>query len=78
VIDVFTDDLDISGLGFKAGPNVAGRPGYHPKTMLKLPSSAAKGSWRGFCECKRHDSLPLSACSAVLGSLNHRCVGVFR
>ena len=36
VIDVFIDDLDISGLGFKAEPSVTGRPGYHPKTMLKL------------------------------------------
>jgi transposase len=36
VIDVFVDDLDISGLGFKAEPASTGRPGYHPKTMLKL------------------------------------------
>ena len=36
VIDVFIDDLDISGLGFKAEPAATGRPGYHPKTMLKL------------------------------------------
>ncbi len=36
VIDVFIDDLDISGLGFKAGPAATGRPGYHPKMMLKL------------------------------------------
>lgn len=36
VIDVFIDDLDISGLGFKAEPNTTGRPGYHPRTMLKL------------------------------------------
>ena len=36
VIDVFIDDLDISGLGFKAEPARTGRPGYHPKTMLKL------------------------------------------
>jgi transposase len=36
VIDVFVDDLDISGLGFKAEPAATGRPGYHPKTMLKL------------------------------------------
>jgi transposase len=36
VIDVFIGDLDISGLGFKAEPNVTGRPGYHPKTVLKL------------------------------------------
>jgi transposase len=36
VIDVFIDDLDISGLGFKAEPADTGRPGYHPRTMLKL------------------------------------------
>ena len=36
VIDVFIDDLDISGLGFKAEAAATGRPGYHPKTMLKL------------------------------------------
>lgn len=36
VIDVFIDDLDISGLGFKAEPAGTGRPGYHPRTMLKL------------------------------------------
>jgi len=36
VIDVFVDDLDISGLGFKAEPAATGRPAYHPKTMLKL------------------------------------------
>jgi len=36
VIDVFIDDLDVSGLGFKAEPAATGRPGYPPKTMLKL------------------------------------------
>jgi transposase len=36
VIDVFIDDLDISGLGFKTVPNETGRPAYHPRTMLKL------------------------------------------
>ena len=36
VIDVFIDDLDVSGLGFKTEPAATGRPGYHPKTMLKL------------------------------------------
>ena len=36
VIDVFVDDLDISGLGFKTEASDTGRPGYHPKTMLKL------------------------------------------
>ena len=36
VVDVFIDDLDISGLGFKAEPNATGRPAYHPTTMLKI------------------------------------------
>ena len=36
VIDVFIDDLDVSGLGFKAEAAETGRPGYHPKMMLKL------------------------------------------
>jgi transposase len=35
VIDIFIDDLDISGLGFKTEPSDTGRPGYHPTTMLK-------------------------------------------
>jgi len=36
VIDVFIDDLDVSGLGFKTEAVDTGRPGYHPKTMLKI------------------------------------------
>jgi transposase len=36
VIDYFIDKLDISGLGFKAEPATTGRPGYHPRTMLKI------------------------------------------
>ncbi len=36
VIDVFVDELDISGLGFKTVAEVTGRPGYHPRTLLKL------------------------------------------
>jgi len=36
VVDVFIDDLDISGLGFRTVSNATGRPGYHPKMMLKL------------------------------------------
>jgi len=36
VIDVFLDDLDLSGLGFKTEPSDTGRPAYHPSTMLKL------------------------------------------
>jgi len=36
VIDVFIDRLDVSGLGFKAEACATGRPGYHPRTMLKI------------------------------------------
>jgi len=36
VVDVFIDGLDISGLGFKTVPSDTGRPGYHPRMMLKL------------------------------------------
>ena len=36
VIDVFLDDLDISGLGFKTHPNETGRPAYHATTLLKI------------------------------------------
>lgn len=36
VIDVFIDDLDLSGLGFKAHSEKTGRPAYHPTTLLKL------------------------------------------
>ncbi|WP_284201070.1 transposase, partial [Sinorhizobium fredii] len=35
VVDVFIDELDLSGLGF-ATPAATGRPGYSPATMLKL------------------------------------------
>jgi transposase len=36
VIDVFVDELDLSGLGFKTIPEAIGRPAYHPAIMLKL------------------------------------------
>ena len=36
VIDVFVDELDLSGLGFKTLPEATGRPAYHPSLMLKL------------------------------------------
>jgi transposase len=36
VIDVFVDELDLSGLGFKTESEATGRPGYHPALMLKL------------------------------------------
>jgi transposase len=35
VVDVFIDELDLSGLGFAPAP-ATGRPGYSPATMLKL------------------------------------------
>jgi transposase len=36
VIDVFVDELDLSGLGFKIIPEATSRPGYNPAIMLKL------------------------------------------
>jgi len=36
VIDVFIDELELSGLGFKSEANELGRPAYHPATMLKI------------------------------------------
>ena len=36
VIDAFIDELDLTGIGFKAEPKMLGRPAYHPATMLKL------------------------------------------
>jgi transposase len=35
VIDVFIDELDISGLGLQAEPKSTGRPGFDPRTLLK-------------------------------------------
>lgn len=46
------------------------RPRLEPSPYAaRPPSSAAKGSWRGFCEGKRHDSLSFSACSALLDGM---------
>src|ERR1041385_1324428 len=37
VIDVFVDELNLAELGFDGvAPEVTGRPGYHPSTLLKL------------------------------------------
>jgi transposase len=36
VVDVFVDELDLSGLGFKTEPSDTGRPAYHPATLLKI------------------------------------------
>jgi transposase len=35
-VDVFVDGLDLDKLGFGVQPLDTGRPGYHPRTMLKL------------------------------------------
>ena len=36
VIDVFLDDLDLSGLGFKTHSEKTGRPAYHASTLMKI------------------------------------------
>ena len=36
VMDVFIDELNVSGPGFKTIVSVTGRPGFHPTTLLKL------------------------------------------
>src|SRR6202162_917705 len=37
VIDVFVDELDLMALGFEGmQPEVTGRPGYHPASLLKI------------------------------------------
>lgn len=36
VVDVFVDELDLGGLGFKVAPAATGRPAYHPAMLLKL------------------------------------------
>jgi len=38
VIDVFIDELDLSGMGFKTQPNETGRPAYHPITQSPCSS----------------------------------------
>jgi transposase len=37
VIEVFVEELDLKSLGFEGmEPEVTGRPGYHPSTLLKI------------------------------------------
>jgi transposase len=36
ISDAFVDELDLSGLGFKATMKVTARPGYHPAMLLEL------------------------------------------
>jgi len=36
VVDVFVDELDLSGLGFRTEPQATGRPACDPGMMLKL------------------------------------------
>lgn len=35
-IDAFVEMLDLAALGFGTEPETTGRPGYHPRTMLKI------------------------------------------
>ncbi len=61
VIDVFIDDLDISGLGFKTEASDTGRPGYHPQIMLKIYVygylNRVQSSRRLECEAQRNVEL---------------------
>ena len=61
VIDVFLDDLDLSGLGFRTEPNDTGRPPYHPSTMLKIYVygylNRVQSSRRLECEAQRNIEL---------------------
>lgn len=36
VVDLFIDQLKLGRLGFSVEPAAAGRPSYHPSTLLKL------------------------------------------
>jgi transposase len=37
IVDIYIDELDLNDLGFiRANPNITGRPGYSPATMLKI------------------------------------------
>ena len=36
VVDVFVEEIDLSGMGFQTIPAITGRPAYHPAIMLKL------------------------------------------
>ena len=58
VIDVFIDELDLSGLGFRVEPQTTGRPAYHPETMLKIYVygylNRIQSSRRLECECQRN------------------------
>jgi transposase len=37
VIEVFVEELDLQSLGFDGmQPELTGRPGYHPSTLLKI------------------------------------------
>jgi transposase len=40
-VDAFIDELDLAALGFeRVQPAAAGRPAYHPATLLKILSTA--------------------------------------
>jgi transposase len=55
-VDVFVDGLDLDKLGFLGvQPLDTGRPGYHPRVMLKLYIYATS------IECRRADAWSGSA-----------------
>ena len=74
VIDVFLDDLDLSGLGFKTEPNDIGRPPYHPSTMLKIYVygylNRVQSSRRLEREAQRNIELMLTINSIIIYELN--------
>ena len=62
VIDAFVDRLDMAGLGFeRAEAAETGRPGYHPRDLLKLELYAflqqIRSSRRLESECRRNIEL---------------------
>ena len=45
VIEVFIEELDLAALGFSGvTPAATGRPGYHPSTLLLIPTEVARDS----------------------------------
>ena len=62
VIDVFIDRPDIFGLGLKTEAADTGRPGYHPRTMLKITCTV-------ICiECILHDDWTRSTPQVMQGA----------
>ncbi len=43
VVDMFVEDLDTKGMGFKEENEEMGRPSYNPKVMLKIIIALGSG-----------------------------------